>query len=144
MLWEKSPNNGAAVDYYILEGLIQKAWRRKRNTNMTAVYDESNNIILREEWIPYYNGTENYWIMNELSASLKYVFRVKAKNKFGWSDFSEISKSFDFTEAAMLAEQQELGLVLSTTLPALLLCSLLVITIFCCGKYNNKIVYFLI
>jgi ABC-type glycerol-3-phosphate transport system permease component len=38
-------------------------------------------------------------------------------NKYGWSDFSIASESFDFTEAAMLAEQQELEIVLSVLIP---------------------------
>jgi hypothetical protein len=38
-------------------------------------------------------------------------------NKYGWSDFSVASESFDFTEAAMLAKQQELGFVLSICVP---------------------------
>lgn len=133
VLWEKSRDNGAIIDYYALEGLIKKPWMRKREANYSTLTDDSSSIA-SEEWILYYNGTENYWIINELSPSLKYVFRVKAKNKFGWSDFSETSKSFDFTEAAMLADQEELSLVLGTTVPALLLCCLLVLVIFCCGE----------
>jgi hypothetical protein len=41
-------------------------------------------------------------------------------NKYGWSDFSVASESFDFTEAAMLAQQQELGFVLSISIPTIL------------------------
>ena len=119
-----------------MEGLIKKTWRRKRETNHSNLIGASDNAFL-EEWNLYYNGSENYWIINELSPSMKYIFRVKAKNLFGWSDFSETSKSFDFTEAAMLADQEELGLVLGTTLPALLFCCIVVIVIFCCGNYSR-------
>ncbi|KAK6636659.1 hypothetical protein RUM43_010321 [Polyplax serrata] len=136
VLWEKSRDNGAAIDYYALEGLVKNTWRRKREANYTST--EEGNKIVSEQWILYYNGSDNYWIINELSPSMKYVFRVKARNKFGWSDFSETSKSFDFTEAAMLADQEELSLVLGTTVPALLLCFVLVIGIFCCGNYHNR------
>jgi hypothetical protein len=38
-------------------------------------------------------------------------------NKYGWSNFSAVSESFDFTEAAMLAKQQELGIVLTISIP---------------------------
>lgn len=38
-------------------------------------------------------------------------------NKYGWSNFSVVSESFDFTEAAMLAKQQELGIVLTVSIP---------------------------
>lgn len=63
--------------------------------------------------------SENYWIISDLSPSIKYIFRVRARNKYGYSEFSKPSKSFDFTEAAMLAEQQELGVVLGTSIPFL-------------------------
>lgn len=73
--------------------------------------------------------------MTELSPSLKYVFRVRAKNRYGWSDSSEKSKSFDFTEAAKLANQQQLGLVLGITLPVIILGIIFVgIFFFCCRK----------
>lgn len=41
-------------------------------------------------------------------------------NKYGWSDFSVASESFDFTEAAMLAKQQELEIVLSILIPTVM------------------------
>jgi ABC-type glycerol-3-phosphate transport system permease component len=41
-------------------------------------------------------------------------------NKYGWSDFSVASESFDFTEAAMLAKQQELEIVLSILIPTVI------------------------
>jgi hypothetical protein len=63
---------------------------------------------------------ENYWIITDLSPSLRYIFRVRSMNKYGWSDFSIASDSFDFTEAAMLAKQQELGIVLSISIPILM------------------------
>jgi hypothetical protein len=48
---------------------------------------------------------------------MKYVFRVRSVNKYGWSNFSVVSESFDFTEAAMLAKKQELGIVLTISIP---------------------------
>lgn len=153
--WEKSRDNGAEIDFYILEGRFRTVWRTKREANHTL--QDSNKVDL-DEWIIYYNGTgetipdstlmkigirsvlnsilvsDNYWIITELSPSLKYVFRVRAKNKYGWSDSSETSKSFDFTEAAMLADQQELGIVL-ITVPLVLLFCIVVLVTFCCCKY---------
>jgi hypothetical protein len=60
---------------------------------------------------------ENYWIITDLSPSFRYVFRVRSMNKYGWSNFSVVSESFDFTEAALLAKQQELGIVLTISIP---------------------------
>ena len=76
--------------------------------------------------------------MNELSPSLKYIFRVRAKNKYGWSDSSDRSKSFDFTQAAMLAEadQQQFG---TSFIAILVVLSIGIVVVFgyilCCGKF---------
>lgn len=78
--------------------------------------------------------------MNELSPSLKYIFRVRAKNKYGWSDSSKRSKSFDFTQAAMLAEadQQQFGTLFIAILSVLSVGVVVVfIYIICCCKYLN-------
>ncbi|GLH07146.1 Protein sevenless [Gryllus bimaculatus] len=67
---------------------------------------------------------DNYWIIADLSSSSKYIFRVRSRNIYGWSEFSVPSASFDFTEAAMLAKEQELTVVLGISIPVgiLVLC----------------------
>ncbi|KAJ9583818.1 hypothetical protein L9F63_021821, partial [Diploptera punctata] len=127
--WDPSRENGAHIELYSLEGKIERGKRERREVNFTLNNHNSDktdddNIISDDsdgnrddEWIVYYNGTDNYWIITDLSPSLKYVFRVRSMNKYGWSDFSMTSKSFDFTEAAMLAKQQELGIVLGISIP---------------------------
>jgi hypothetical protein len=69
-----------------------------------------NTFLINSKLISF---AENYWIITDLSPSLRYVFRVRSINKYGWSNFSVASESFDFTEAAMLAKQQQTGIVLS-------------------------------
>lgn len=82
---------------------------------------------------------ENYWIITDLSPSLRYVFRVRSMNKYGWSNFSMVSESFDFTEAAMLAKQQELGIVLTISIPIVIV-AICVIGMFIMiyGKYQSS------
>jgi hypothetical protein len=83
--------------------------------------------------------TENYWIITDLSPSLRYVFRVRSINKYGWSNFSVVSKPFDFTEAAMLAKQQELGIVLTISIPiAVVAICVIGMFIMIYGKYQSS------
>ncbi|XP_021913370.1 proto-oncogene tyrosine-protein kinase ROS isoform X3 [Zootermopsis nevadensis] len=125
VIWDASRENGARIELYCLEGKIEEETREKREANFTLDADnsartEDNNFVEADDndiWVLYYNGTDNYWIITDLSPSLRYTFRVRSMNKYGWSNFSLASESFDFTEAAMLAKQQELGFVLSICIP---------------------------
>lgn len=71
-----------------------------------------------------------------MSTSSKYQFRVQAKNRYGWSDYSPPSDWFDLTTAAMLA-QQELTLVLWALPPLVISAIILIIGSFFCSKYNR-------
>jgi proto-oncogene tyrosine-protein kinase ROS len=46
-------------------------------------------------WHKQYAGTDNYWIINDLDQITDHVFRVRAKNSYGWGPFSEISDVVD-------------------------------------------------
>ncbi|PNF32886.1 hypothetical protein B7P43_G01836 [Cryptotermes secundus] len=129
VIWDPSRENGAHIELYCLEGKIEGERRDKREANFTsdthsAARIEDDTAIEADDdsdnWVLYYNGTENYWIITDLSPSLKYIFRVRSMNRYGWSDFSVASESFDFTEAAMLAKQQELEIVLSILIPTVM------------------------
>ncbi|XP_075227577.1 receptor protein-tyrosine kinase sevenless [Lycorma delicatula] len=127
--WEPSKENGGIIELYCLEGRQgngneqQPQFEKQEYNNLTTIATMSTTAS--QEWSIYYNGTENYWIITELSSSSKYQFRVQAKNRYGWSDYSATSEWFDLTTAAMLA-QQELALVL-WALPPLVITSLLLI-----------------
>ncbi|KAK7868921.1 hypothetical protein R5R35_014230 [Gryllus longicercus] len=126
--WEPSNDNGAHLELYSLEGRIQGEGRHRRETGTITASAENHTMELEPdpsyEWISYYNGTDNYWIIADLSSSSKYIFRVRSRNIYGWSEFSVPSASFDFTEAAMLAKEQELTVVLGISIPVgiLVLC----------------------
>ncbi|XP_063241344.1 proto-oncogene tyrosine-protein kinase ROS isoform X2 [Bacillus rossius redtenbacheri] len=109
--WEASRRNGADVELYSLEARTEDRPR-------------ANASEPRDGWVVCYNGTDNYWIMTDLSPSLKYVFRAQAYNKHGWSEWSAESEPFDFTEASMLAGRQELGIALGISIP-------IVVTLMC-------------
>lgn len=77
---------------------------------------------------------ENYWIMAELSSNMKYQFRVRAHNRYGWSEFSDASEWFDLNKAAMLAEK-ELGAVFWIFTPLAVLTVSFLMMVFMCSKY---------
>lgn len=117
LIWEASRENGAYIETYSLDGLIVGGKRAKREDNYTS--EEQNEATYEEEWITYYNGSDNYWIIKELGPNLKYVFRVRSRNSYGWSDVSELSESFDVNEASMLAGQSDIGVWLATVIAVL-------------------------
>lgn len=70
--------------------------------------------------------------MSELGGGAQYVFRVRALNEYGWSNWSAESRSFDLSEAALLADQQELGVVLGIAIPVVLaFCFVAALTVLC-------------
>ncbi|XP_050428827.1 proto-oncogene tyrosine-protein kinase ROS isoform X2 [Adelges cooleyi] len=52
------------------------------------VNDTRDKRILDHNWVPVYNGTSNNWRMFDVNPSLSFIFRVRAKNYFGWSDYT--------------------------------------------------------
>lgn len=46
-------------------------------------------------WHKQYSGIDNYWIINDLDQITDHVFRVRARNSYGWGPFSEISEVVD-------------------------------------------------
>lgn len=44
------------------------------------------------EWRVQYNGTDSYWIIQDLQP-VDYAFRCRARNLYGWSEYSTISES---------------------------------------------------
>lgn len=152
VIWDPSRENGAHVELYCLEGKTKGGKREKREANFTLDTEgstriEDSNVVEADDdsdnWVLYYNGTENYWIITDLSPSFRYVFRVRSMNKYGWSNFSVVSESFDFTEAALLAKQQELGIVLTISIPIVIvaICFIgvfIMIYVFQCREKEKK------
>ncbi|XP_072155472.1 proto-oncogene tyrosine-protein kinase ROS isoform X1 [Bemisia tabaci] len=90
--WESSKENGGTIELYRLEGKKKDLSALPISNSLTA--DNSSEFV-SNNWTLYYNGTENYWIVTELSPNCQYQFRVCSKNMYGWSNFSEISDSYD-------------------------------------------------
>ena len=41
-----------------------------------------------------YNGSDTEWTVTELTLEESYLFKVKASNKIGWSEYSDNSTEF--------------------------------------------------
>ncbi|KAK0161869.1 hypothetical protein PV327_008274 [Microctonus hyperodae] len=104
--WESAEAHGSSVTMYRLEGKI-----------VDELTDADGTI---NQWKVYYNGSDNYWIIvGEMSH--KYMFRVQAKNAYGFGGWSESSAIVDLTDSIgpTLAGEQHLGLILGLSLPAI-------------------------
>ena len=99
---------------------------------------ESHRRLLVKVVISVFVSPDNFWIMSELGAGAQYVFRVRALNEYGWSNWSAESRSFDLSEAALLADQQELGVVLGIAIPVVLAVCFVAALTALCGQYTVK------
>lgn len=93
-------------------------------------------------WNTLYNGTLNLWNV-EPEMHQKYLFRARAKNDFGFGNWSEVSSVVDLTEMtrAMVIAQEHLGLILGLSVPAVMIV-LLCFCYFLCRtffQYNTHI-----
>lgn len=112
--WNVSRDNGASIDEYLLESLrsvnpqekiASKESRHRRSIDdSNDVSQENQNDIdgiteipteinekVKEEWKEIHRGPHNHFIYtsNDIESHL---FRVKAHNSYGWSDFSPSSE----------------------------------------------------
>lgn len=90
-----------------------------------------------EKWMVYYNGTDTYWIIENLRPITEYAFRVRAKNEYGWGQYSTTSEPI--SEPYVSAESP--GYLIYIFVPVL---GVLVIIIFICliiGKYDQLIFF---
>ncbi|XP_050535151.1 proto-oncogene tyrosine-protein kinase ROS-like [Daktulosphaira vitifoliae] len=61
------------------------------------VIDDRNKRSLRNiehDWMPVYKGPNNYWFIPDVKPNLSFMFRVRARNTFGWSDYIASDEPF--------------------------------------------------
>ncbi|GAB0094112.1 Tyrosine-protein kinase receptor [Sergentomyia squamirostris] len=117
VFWEPAKDNGAPIEEYSLEALQSKpisnrvrrsptlevnsedvekiALHRMISSNKTSSETEiawSVEPALDQQWKIHYNGTELYWIPQELTPIHVYSFRVRARNAYGWGPYSSTSE----------------------------------------------------
>ncbi|XP_076317469.1 proto-oncogene tyrosine-protein kinase ROS-like isoform X2 [Tachypleus tridentatus] len=106
VVWGEVSDNGG--DYLLYE-LQVRTWF-KVDDNETS-------------WRTVYNNSNNMWIIEGLPAKVNYIFRVRAINNYGSSNFSTESKSFFLPEPSALATQEgeEIAIILASSLSAVFL-----------------------
>uniref|UniRef100_A0A182IPU5 Tyrosine-protein kinase receptor n=1 Tax=Anopheles atroparvus TaxID=41427 RepID=A0A182IPU5_ANOAO len=117
--WAPANDNGASIEEYGLEALVRHSKRGVRSVEPEpdpelAPLDEDNSAgdgsangvdgtangtamapgpeFFDEHWSQVYNGTDIYWIIPERHAIHNNLFRVRARNSFGWGPYSEESR----------------------------------------------------
>ncbi|XP_011494388.1 PREDICTED: proto-oncogene tyrosine-protein kinase ROS [Ceratosolen solmsi marchali] len=105
--WEPATSLGYQVLSYFLEGMaIGPSTEPPTHHNVT------------NKWNTLYNGTDNLWNIQQ-DMHEKYLFRVRAKNDYGFGNWSENSSIVDLTEMtrAMIIAREHLGLILGLSIP---------------------------
>lgn len=145
--WTAAENNGAFIEEYSLEALRYRVSNRvTRSTNATIDYNQTNLLIIDElkpladEWTEYYSGNDTYWIIKDLTPISMYSFRVRAKNAYGWSEYSSLSEPI--ADTYILNEHREY-LVIAVVAPALVTVLIVVFSCILCGKlFEMKKLFF--
>lgn len=138
--WELSRDNGAIIEEYVLEGVqrrrekpqIQPATNKSEITNETTqVVEENVEEQLSGNWEIYYNGTNTYWITRNMKSIGLFDFRVRARNSYGWSDYSLESDSVEFGKSE---PEKKVMLALYISLPIFVILVIVLAILTVCGK----------
>ncbi|XP_037036977.1 protein sevenless isoform X3 [Bradysia coprophila] len=105
--WQPSMENGAPILEYSLEAQQLRVTNRvSRSTDDVEIFDSHTTAVTNfiskpleveeppmpdTEWRVYYNGTDSYWIIQDLQP-IDYAFRCRSRNSYGWSPYSAISE----------------------------------------------------
>lgn len=150
VIWLAARDNGAAVEEYSLEALRYRITKRVQRDagELPPVY--STSVVtaipltveeyepIADSWTEYYNGTDSYWIVKDLSPINMYSFRVRARNAYGWGDYSEISEPITETYSTGAYRQV---LLLAIGLPLLVTLILVLTSCLICGKFSFFVHY---
>lgn len=145
--WAAADGNGAQIEEYSLEGKRYRGTNRiARSTNSSGKFNETlesgtiTNIPLTvdepspiaEDWSEYYKGNETYWIIKDLDVPIAmYSFRVRARNAYGWSEYSSISE--EITGISTFTEHRAY-LWIGVAAPAFVAVLIIVFSCIVCGE----------
>jgi len=77
---------------YILDKIWQLQWQVIASKRVNVSLD---GIVPDDHWVSVYTDEDNHWAVSGLDESSVYEFRVRAKNDFGWSEFSDPALQID-------------------------------------------------
>ncbi|XP_063703914.1 proto-oncogene tyrosine-protein kinase ROS isoform X2 [Culicoides brevitarsis] len=134
--WNSSRDNGAFIEEYVLEGVQRRREKQIAPKNETTNTEESvEEPQLSGNWEIYYNGTNTYWITPNMKSIGLFDFRVRARNSYGWSDYSLESDSVDFGKSE---PDKKVMYALYITLP-IFVCLFIILVILVLCAYNKKL-----
>ncbi|XP_008552558.1 proto-oncogene tyrosine-protein kinase ROS isoform X3 [Microplitis demolitor] len=116
--WKAAEAHGSQVEMYRLEGKVIDDLRDNHDDSEDNANENRNKDD--EGWKIFYTGVDNYWIIvGEMNQ--KYIFRVQARNAYGFGEWSQVSAIVDLTDtvSTTMAGQQHLGLILGLSVPVI-------------------------
>lgn len=146
--WAPAEGNGAAVEEYSLEGRRYRGLKRAARSTNSSTYNDTTatntlaniplsveeKLPIADDWTEYYSGNETYWIIKDLEEPIAiYSFRVRARNAYGWSNYSDTSEPT--TEIYSLSEHREI-LLIAVAAPAFIAVVIVAISCIVCGKFQ--------
>ncbi|XP_077293792.1 receptor protein-tyrosine kinase sevenless [Arctopsyche grandis] len=103
--------------------------------NPESLVSENESHSISDDWIMLYNGSDTYWIIPENKLSDVYIFKIRAQNIYGWSDFSETSEGFDFSDITKITLTTD---ILAIILGVIISITFSIIIVFVCVRYIKK------
>ncbi|CAG7725945.1 unnamed protein product [Allacma fusca] len=105
------------------------------------VASSDNNVRIQPvftQWNIVYNGTEPRWKVTYLKMEALYEFRVRAKNTYGWSDYSPESGTVSLASLTVVAEPQPIGVIFGTVSLAILILSIIGVLLIYVYRRNSQ------
>lgn len=137
--WDSSRDNGAFIEEYVLEGVQRRREKpvtqpitNKIDNETTQGTEENIEEQLSGNWEIYYNGTNTYWITRHMKSIGLFDFRVRARNSYGWSDYSLESDSVEFGKSE---PEKKVLLAVYISLPIFVILVIVLVILIVCGKF---------
>lgn len=154
ILWDPAKDNGAKIEFYILEGLKSDKTVKKRaprsttNQNEPKIINSSVLVLnqqtveekgpIEDEWQQLYSGNSTFFY--DASVVAYRGFKVRAKNIYGWGPYSE--PSFRINESFITAQNNE-SLLIAVSVPIFAVLIVVLAAILIYGEFNFfKFIFF--
>ncbi|XP_058063474.1 protein sevenless [Anopheles bellator] len=142
--WEMAKDNGAPLEEYALEALAVSgnetmalvtpptypvATTTSAATTTTSVGGEAGDF-----WCLVYNGTDTYWIISDRQTLNSNLFRVRARNSFGWGPYSKESRPVSHP----MYVRRAVGYVMVFTCILAIVLLAVIVVIVCILRFDDK------
>uniref|UniRef100_T1IRG8 receptor protein-tyrosine kinase n=1 Tax=Strigamia maritima TaxID=126957 RepID=T1IRG8_STRMM len=126
-LGDKPGEPGVPFITYLRKDSYQVSWAPASENGGKALYYTLEANVLEDEgkentpWHKVYNGSQCKWTVTGLNLNHEYLFRVVAFNEYGYSNFSQISNPFNFSDAVPNEDDAHIVLSIIASVIAVLL-----------------------